>query len=223
MACIALLPAPVATPRAVESDAIADLALIFQPEVNLCAVRRQVAPDLAGFVTRLLSGDWNFETQLRVAGDAAPVGRLLPGEVQALPGAGEWLDDVGYLIDLFRDLFGPDGVGLRLRTLGTSMCPRFHMDNVPVRLVCTYGGPGTEWLSEAAMNRDRLGHGAHGLPDGESGLLLDPQAIRALPPYAIGLMKGRKWAGDDGLGAVHRSPALTREQPRRLLLTLDAL
>jgi hypothetical protein len=133
------------------------------------------------------------------------------------------MSDVEYLVGLFRDLFETEGLGLRLRTLDKAMCPRFHTDKVPVRMVCTYGGPGTEWLPEPALNRGKLGHGACGKPDKESGLILDPAAIRSMPAFAVGLMKGELWEGNAGRGAVHRSPRPTPEQPRRLLLTLDCL
>ncbi|MBB3184064.1 hypothetical protein FHR95_001624 [Halomonas fontilapidosi] len=36
------------------------------------------------------------------------------------------------------------------------MCPHFHCDNLPVRLVTTSHGHGCEWLPEWAVNRQRL-------------------------------------------------------------------
>jgi hypothetical protein len=223
MASVAPLLAPVGTPHAIETDMPADLALIYQPDVNLCVLRRRPAPWMTGFVFRLLSGPWTFERELRIDADRPAVERLLPEDVQALPGAEAWLSDVAHLVDLFRDLIEPDAIGLRLRVLDKPMCPRFHVDRVMVRLVCTYGGPGTEWLPGHAVDRTKLGHGACGQPDEASGLMLDPAARRAMPPYAVGLLKGTLWEGNEDHGAVHRSPALTAEQPRRLLLTLDPL
>ncbi len=82
---------------------------------------------------------------------------------------------------------------------------------------------GTEWLPEYALNRHQLGMGSSGLPDAESGLIVDPTAIRKMPAYAVGLMKGESWEGNEGYGLVHRSPTPSTEQPRRLLLTLDML
>ncbi|WP_243221056.1 DUF1826 domain-containing protein [Methylobacter sp. S3L5C] len=34
-------------------------------------------------------------------------------------------------------------------------------------------------------------------------------------------MKGSAWEGNEQHGAVHRSPQVSQELPRRLLLTLD--
>jgi Protein of unknown function (DUF1826) len=39
-----------------------------------------------------------------------------------------------------------------------------------------------------------------------------------MPPYAIGLLKGSRWDGNELHGAVHRSLQITSP---RLLLTLD--
>jgi hypothetical protein len=101
------------------------------------------------------------------------------------------------------------------------MCPRFHVDSVTCRLVCTYGGIGTEWLEDAYVDRSKLGRASAGLKDEQSGLILDPDAISAMPAYAVGLLKGRTWEGNEQHGAVHRSPQVHPALPRRLLLTLD--
>ena len=42
---------------------------------------------------------------------------------------------------------------LRLATVRQTPCPRFHSDTVPVRLLCTLVGPGTEVVRDAAVNR----------------------------------------------------------------------
>ncbi|KAK4537313.1 hypothetical protein CDCA_CDCA12G3338 [Cyanidium caldarium] len=42
---------------------------------------------------------------------------------------------------------------LRLATVQQTPCPRFHSDTVPLRLLCTLVGPGTEVVREAAVNR----------------------------------------------------------------------
>jgi hypothetical protein len=44
---------------------------------------------------------------------------------------------------MYQCLFEPEAIGLRIHVLADTMCPRFHVDRVPVRLLCTYRGPGT--------------------------------------------------------------------------------
>ncbi len=51
----------------------------------------------------------------------------------------------------------PSRIGVRLRLLDKAMCPRFHVDHVPVRLITTYAGIGSQWLREGVMDRRQLG------------------------------------------------------------------
>ncbi len=88
-------------------------------------------------------------------------------------------------------------------------------------MVCTYGDVGTEWLDDAYIDRGKLGKGSGGLSDELSGLIRDTYAVQAMPGFAIGLLKGKCWEGNEQHGAVHRSPNMTQASPRRLLLTLD--
>jgi hypothetical protein len=44
-----------------------------------------------------------------------------------------------------------------------------------------------------------------------------------MPAYAVGLMKGEAWDGNEGQGFVHRSPTPNAVKPKRLVLTLDML
>jgi hypothetical protein len=207
---------------AVVSNELADLARIYEPEVNLCLIRRQPEEPLRTFVTELLRRPHEIELAAEVCFERFDFRALLP-DFQDIPGHAAWWRDVARLAGAYCDLFETERVGLRLRTLDKPMCPRFHVDHVPCRLVCTYGGIGTEWLPDEYVDRAKLGPGAKGLPDEESGLILDETAIRSMPAYAVGLMKGAKWEGNEGHGVVHRSPKLAPSAPRRLLLTLDAL
>jgi hypothetical protein len=47
-------------------------------------------------------------------------------------------------------------VDLRLSFLDSTPCPRFHVDSVPLRLLCTLQGPGTEIARETFVWRERF-------------------------------------------------------------------
>lgn len=128
--------------------------------------------------------------------------------------------DIAELVDMFAYLFELKRVGLRLGVLDSAMCPKFHTDHVPCRLVTTYLGEATQWLPNRALDRSKLGHASGGLLDHESGLYAQPQDIQQLSPGDVALLKGERWEGNEGLGLVHRSPHLKAGE-RRLLLTLD--
>ena len=100
------------------------------------------------------------------------------------------------------------------------MCPRFHVDRVPCRLVTTYAGKATQWLAHDRVDRSKLGPGSEGKPDAESGLYTNVEDIQQLQQGDVALLKGECWEGNEGAGLVHRSPQLTAGTGR-LLLTLD--
>jgi len=206
--------------RAYLSDNLADLAQIYQSAINLCVVQRQVDNELKSFVGHLLKlpNPISFVESIDFA--SFNFFNLLP-HTGHLPGYRAFCKDVASLTALYCDLFELKRVGLRLRTLDHAMCPKFHVDSVTCRMVCTYGAVGTEWLEDAYIDRSKLGSGSDGLTDERSGLIMDTHAIQAMPGYAIGLLKGSCWEGNELHGAVHRSPQLTPDSPKRLLLTLD--
>jgi hypothetical protein len=79
---------------------------------------------------------------------------------------------------MFCTFFELKQVGLRLRLLDSPMCPRFHVDKVPCRMVTTFSGPGTQWLEHNQVNRDKLGHGSKGMDDNVSGLFRLKQILK---------------------------------------------
>ncbi|GHG94669.1 hypothetical protein GCM10012319_57790 [Comamonas sp. KCTC 72670] len=150
----------------------------------------------------------------RVRGDAPDLRSRLEGLPQG-PLFEAWLEDVHFLARLYVDLFGVAELGVRLHIIGGDMCPRFHVDRVGVRLLCTYAGPATEWLENVHVVRGALG---------ATGDVTRPGApVRALERFDVALLKGESWPGNQGNGAVHRSPAIAGSGRRRLFLSIEAL
>lgn len=129
-------------------------------------------------------------------------------------------EDIALIVDMFCCLFDVKEAGLRLTRLESPMCPKFHFDRVPCRLVTTYTGRATEWLTNDVINRAKLGAGSLGQPDHLSGLYDSERLIRQMQPGDVALLKGSGWEGSENGGLVHRSPHVGQDE-RRLLLTLD--
>ena len=127
------------------------------------------------------------------------------------------IEDITRLVDLFCQLFDRQEIRLRLATLDRVMCPRFHVDNIPCRLITTYAGCSTQWLPHHAVDRSKLGKGNNGLPDERSGIYRKAADIQQLDSGDVAIMKGARWTGSHQFGLVHRSPPEMREV--RLLLT----
>lgn len=127
---------------------------------------------------------------------------------------------VGRALEVVASLFGVDELGVRLVEATHPPCPRFHVDRVLARMVITLAGQGSEYLL-GEVNREKLGHGAHGLPDEESGLMAPGAKIHRVQSDRLCLFKGEAWPGNEGRGLVHRSPP--PNGLRRWLMTVDLL
>ncbi len=195
------------------------LADIYQEDINIAIWQRTTSERLEGAVENFLTANPRFETAKTVSPESAH------GEVDEATGGiapSELADNVAELVDMFCYLFGLQRAGLRLATLNHAMCPRFHVDRVPCRLVTTYHGVATEWLLHQAVDRSKLGPGSNGQSDLDSGLFTNQSDIQRLTCGDVALLKGELWTGNEGAGLVHRSPAVPAGE-NRLLLTLDVV
>lgn len=86
---------------------------------------------------------------------------------------------------------------LRLEVIETDACRKFHADHVTTRLICTYFGPGTQWIEAG----DSMG-----IPS-------------SLATGTVAIFKGHTLLPDPTI--LHRSPPIMASGDRRLLLVLD--
>lgn len=193
------------------------LASILEDEINLAIWQRQLPLHVADFAKLLLSLNEPYAEALCLElqdEDVDPDLTGLASEFRDLEGYEGFIADLKWLVGAFACLLGARRIGLRLRVLDKAMCPRFHVDHVPVRLITTYAGVGSEWLKEGEMDRQQLGKP-----------LAEPQEksrIQQLASGEVALLKGEKWHGNEGFGLIHRSPQPAPGE-RRLMLTLDWL
>ncbi|PAU77203.1 DUF1826 domain-containing protein [Halomonas salipaludis] len=214
------LEASATTPAAGEphwafGDDIGVLPRIFDAEITLAVMTRRLDAALQANIAAQLGSERGISWHWR-----GGVGQALADDLAAhLPAPAEGaalIDDIRIVAEAMAYLFDTDTIGVRLRTLEGAMCPRFHVDNLAVRLVTTYAGPASEWLPESAVERAGLGAPHPGKPEA----LRDPAAIQQLGVGDLALLKGDGWIGNEGRGLVHRSPQPAPGE-RRLLLALD--
>ena len=193
------------------------MAKILDENVNLVLWQRQLPVHIVDFGALLLSLDEPLADAFVVEvpnENAQPNLQGLASRFNDLEGYAGFIADVSWLVSAYACLLGAKRIGLRLRALDKAMCPRFHVDHVPVRLITTYAGIGSQWLEEGAMERSQLGQ-----PQAEPTRAALIQQVNA---GEVALLKGEKWQGNEGAGLIHRSPALGPGE-RRLILTLDWL
>ncbi len=209
--------APVKFRRAALSKEPAVFTDIYQEETNIVIWRRELSAILQDSVKDLLVSNPTFQTAMTVSPQSvfSSISKLLGAASQS-----ELSENIAELVNMFCCLFELKGANLRLTALDFAMCPKFHVDRVPCRLITTYQGVATEWLPHQVVDRTKLGTGSNGHPDSQSGLFQSQKDIQRLSSGDVALLKGELWEGNENAGLVHRSPAPSIGE-RRLLLTLD--
>ena len=193
------------------------LADIYQNNISMAVWQRKLG-SISQYTESLLGSSPNFV--FKSQGSSEYLKKLLTKLLPEAQGKTLFVEDVSLLVDMFACLFDLEEVGLRLNVLSNAMCPRFHVDKIPCRLVSTYAGSGSEWLHEAHVIRDRLGLGGR-VNDHESGLY-EKGRVNQLNVGDVALMKGDEWPTSLGRGVVHRSPSASLEN-KRLFLSLDMI
>lgn len=167
-----------------------DLAAILDEGINLAIWDRQATPAIGS-----LTG---FDT-IQLIAPVDRVGAMLTAAFALRPRA-SWhaavAADAVMLTARFAAILDITYVMLRLELVTGDACKRWHADAVPVRLICTYAGSGTQWIEQPDDRERSLGVGA------------------------VGLFKGRALAGDYAI--VHRSPPIAGTGEERLLLVVDS-
>jgi hypothetical protein len=191
---------------------------IYQEDTNMVVWKRNLANNLEQAADAIIESQPTLEELLVVSPEEAfdSVKKLLGSS----PEAEVLAEDIANLVDMFCCLFDLKRGALRMTVLDRAMCPRFHVDRVPCRLVTTYQGIATEWLPHNVADRSKLGTGNMDKLDELSGLFDNISDIQQLKSGDVGLMKGELWHNNEGAGLIHRSPQVPNNT-RRLVLTLD--
>lgn len=186
---------------------LGDLVEVFDAAVQVCSWRRVIDPAISSYLAQL-----HQVGEFQALETLSPTVRPRLDGLADGPGRSALIGDLALLQEIVCELLGCAAVGLRLARLGRAMCPGWHVDRVGIRLVCTYRGPGTQWLDDQGVDRGDLRSAQTG-----------SAAFIQADPGEIVLLKGALWQGNEAFGAVHRSPELAPNAPLRTLVTLDPL
>lgn len=186
------------------------LTRIYDTYIKLCIYKRAINADAKEYAIFLQNTFHKFQLTQRVA--LHKLNDLLYRSLPQHQYRQYFIEDVLTVTEMYACLFGLHQIGFRLHALNKTMCPRFHTDKVPCRLITTYSGKGTEWL-DCMVKKPELLETFNKNP-------VNPESIQRLNSGDIALFKGDKWEGNENLGTIHRSPALSASEAR-LLLTLD--
>ena len=188
-----------------------ELAAFAQQDYQLSIAERKAPKEAASFFEDLVKTPFAASGKISKEGAKQEIKQTLnPVISEALlrhPFYDKWVADMAKISQLFCDTQGTDAIGF---WLGSERgCRRYHVDYVPMRLLVTYAGKGTEWLPDEAADRQAF---KDGRPNDE--ILKDNTAQRFLNPWDVAIFRG----GPDGL--LHRTPDAALKNPS-VLMRLD--
>ena len=196
------------------SKKISDLSDIYAPDVELVSVARPDKQKIEMLGQRVLDAGCHVEvrwqqsesaTETQLATLAPALGRDLINAVD---------NEILLACETLELLLGCSHIGIRLATLRTPMCPRFHVDQVPCRMLTTLCGLGTQWIAGNDVDWDLFATRDDRTPPVSNG-----SAVSNLPSGHWSLLKGGTW-DDHYSGVVHRSPQQTKP---RIFLCIDPI
>ena len=207
------------TSEIVFGSEIADLAEIFEPEVQLATAPLPMSREVSRHLSEGRLG-WEWKQFVEVDANHQPdVDRLRSLEVRSAAGGDALRAATAEVLELMALLFDVNALGVRVANATRPPCPRFHVDRVAVRGVLALVGRGSDYLLGHEVDRTKLGHGAGGRSDEESGLIRPGALPRRLDSGLVCLFKGEEWPSNAGKGLVPRSPP--EDGNPRWILTVD--
>lgn len=149
--------------------------------------------------------------------DLAPwISGLVDAEARA------WLErDIRTLVARFAGALDVDEVRMVLGVVSDDKCRKFHVDNLRMRMVCTYVGPGTEWVDDAWVRREALTHRAAAAVTNR-GIVDGRDHVEHANAGDVLWIRGRSWRPGP-FGGVHRSPSIAESGQVRLVLVVSPL
>ncbi len=192
-------------PHVTMGEAPDALAAIADPAINLAIWQRRLAPGLVAAAGQLAHGAAG-EIRLNVAVDGVAVAVSRALVTAGWPPVTALVADVAELARLAAAHMKTAALDLRLEVITGDACRKFHADHVPLRLITSYAGPGSQWLANA--DAEALA----------AGVLLDRLDLRQLLAGEVALFKG-KLLTDRPI--IHRSPPIAGTRQRRLVLVIN--
>jgi hypothetical protein len=131
----------------------------------------------------------------------------IPKKLQKDPFYVNWISDMAKVCGVFSDILNSDSIGFCLST--KRGCRRYHVDNVPMRLLVTYAGQGTEWLPDEAVDRSEFLNNST-----NEKIIIDMSKRKFMNSWDVAIFSG------GANGVLHRTPDLALNNPS-VLMRLD--
>ena len=194
-----------------QSNKLQDLENFDEYSAQLGIIERSMPVGVNAFFQKLMRSHFKFSGE--VSKDAAfldirnILNKEFSQEIKAELLYDEWLEDMAEVCKTFCVLEKIEAVSFHLGT--QRACRRYHIDNVPKRMLVTYAGKGTEWLPDEAADREAFLSG-----EPNEKIIKDPSALQFINQWDVAVFRG----GPEGV--LHRTPDAALNGPS-ILMKLD--
>lgn len=186
------------------------LDLIHERDINIAIYDRNI-DELRPSIDSLLSNNIEFRASGTIESIVAEMERdTLLHQHQAITA------DIETLLGHFNSIVDGNNFRLLLATIHSNMCRKFHSDINDLRLLCTYSGPGTLWLTEDNVNQQALSH-----RENNEKIVIDENKIQQVDTGSVAILKGAIYPNQSSNPIIHRSPTIENKGIKRLLLRVD--
>ena len=187
------------------------LGKIHEEQINIAIYERDVN-QLADEINKILYNDLNFKATGNIDSIIKELNKIHNVDDYKLI-----IDDIIFLLNQFKEISEVKSFKLLLAIVDNDMCRRFHTDLNYIRMLCTYSGPGTLWLSENNLNREALDY-----LESNNSIVINNDLINQVSTGSVAILKGGLYPRKGTKAIVHRSPNIEESHQKRLLLRIDA-
>lgn len=207
------------SPSFLISDQISTLREIKKESINISIWERQVNPEINQWIQPFLASDFrpcNIHTTTQTF--KMDLEKALVDYQNLYPkGFQQMLSDADMLLQEFSKITQKTTFSVFWAIVKNGMCRRFHTDVNTLRLLCSYAGPGTQWVKPDNINLD-LTHRAKA-----NEMIIHEDEIQQAKPFDVVILKGALQANPETPPILHRSPPVDSESEKRLLFRVDVL
>lgn len=198
---------------------LAELCKIHLPHINIAIAARPVEAAIVAYLNEAAAEPWgSIAVDIESVDEIDVLADELPETEAHGHGRLALVKDLKHLASTFFAVSRAGRITVSLAFINTNLCRLFHADHIDLRLLCTYCGRGTEWLTEDNTDRAGLGKGCN------DTICRDRRKVRTIKPFSVGLLKGSRYPGNASFGAVHRSPPIVGSaEPWRVTVKIDAI
>lgn len=198
---------------------ISELDIITRENVNIAIYDRAINDELQSYIhqltqtgfepirTMLIIKDFDniFDTHFEAHPNISTIGYQL------------LKNDIKELLAHFSEICNASQFKIFFGIVDTDMCRRFHSDMNELRMLCSYEGQGTLWLTEDNINEKALYDGK-----GNEEIVLRQNDIKQLSTGDVAILKGALYPECNTGGIVHRSPTIENVGQKRIILRVDS-